>query len=163
MDQSGRLPASTGDVTSNAPTTANTLFELVIAAGNLKTFAAAARVANLADTLNSQGRFTVFVPTDEAVTKLSPGAFEALLKDPARLKAVLNYHIVSGHLLTEDLKSGEMATLQGRPLTVTAAGADIRVNDARVVQANRVAKNGVVHAIDAVILPKQWRLVAEAA
>ena len=163
MDQSDRRPASARDLTSNAPTTANSLFELVIAAGNLKTFAAAAKVADIVDTLSGHERFTVFVPTDEAFAKLPPGAFEALLKDPARLKAVLNYHIVSGHLLTEDLKSGELATLQGRTLSVTAAGADIRLNDARVVQPNMIATNGVVHAIDAVVLPKQWRLVAEAA
>ena len=116
MDQSGQRPASAAGVQSNTPTAVNNIFELLAAAGNLKSFAAAAKAADLTEALSRKGRFTVFVPTDEAFLKLSPKGLEALLKDRARLKAVLNYHIVSGHLLTEDLKSGEMATLQGLTL-----------------------------------------------
>lgn len=162
MEQLGRRPVSAPCVTSYTPT-AKTIFDVVIAAGNLKTFAAAAQVAGLTDALIREGRFTVFVPTDEAFLKLSPGVFETLLKDPPRLKAVLKSHMVVGHLLSEDLKSSEVATLQGLTLIATVSGTDVRVNDARVVQANMVAANGVVHAIDAVILPKNWRLVTEAA
>jgi uncharacterized surface protein with fasciclin (FAS1) repeats len=141
---------------------AQTISNLLISTGNLTTFAAAAKAADLSDALMNKGRFTVFVPTDEAFKKLAPGAFEALLKDHAKLRAVLKYHMVAGHLLTEDLKSGEMATLQGLTLTAAVSGAEVRVNGARVTRANMVAANGVVHAIDSVILPKHWRLVGRA-
>ena len=163
MDQSGQRQASAAGEPSNTPTAVTNILELLTAAGNLKTFAAAARIADLTEALSHKGRFTVFVPTDEAFLKLSARGFDALLKDPARLKAVLNYHTVSGHLLTEDLKSGEMTTLQGLTLTATVSGADVRVNDARVVQPNMVATNGVVHTIESIILPKYWRLAAAAA
>jgi uncharacterized surface protein with fasciclin (FAS1) repeats len=160
MDQAlGRAARDAGSTINASPTIVN----LLISSGNLTTFATAAKAADLSDALMNKGRFTVFVPTDDAFKKLAPGAFEALLKDHAKLKAVLRYHIVSGHLLTEDLKSGEMVTLQGLTLTAAVSGAEVQVNKARVIRANMVAANGVVHAIDSVILPKHWRLAGRAA
>jgi len=160
MDLSGRSTATEAAV-DIAPK-ATTIVALTSAAGNLRTFAAAAEVAGLTRMLTGKGWFTVFAPSDEAFVNLPAGTFEALLKDPARLKAVLNYHIVAGHLLTEDLKSGQMATLQGLTLTAMVSATDVRVNGVRVTRANMVASNGVVHVIESVILPKNWQLVAAA-
>jgi uncharacterized surface protein with fasciclin (FAS1) repeats len=139
------------------------IVDSVIAAGNFSKLAAAIKTAGLGDALAAKGPFTFFAPTDEAFKKLPQGALDALLKDSSKLKAVLNYHIVSGHLLISDVKPGEVMTLQGSPLTVAVSGTDVRVNGAHVKQSNMVATNGVVHVIDAVILPKNWQLLAIAA
>ena len=80
-----------------------------------------------------------------------------------KLKAVLNYHVVSGYLMARDLKSGELVTAQGTPLTAVVSSSDVRVNGARVTKADIVATNGIVHAMDTVILPKNWQLLAAAA
>jgi uncharacterized surface protein with fasciclin (FAS1) repeats len=161
MDQAIRPPAGDAGATITASPT-QTIIDVLISAGTFTSFVAAAKAADLSHALKNKGRFTVFAPTDDAFKKLPPGALEALLKDRGKLKAVLDYHMVAGHLLTEDLKSGEMATLQRLTLTAAVAGTDVHVNEARVTRANMVAANGVVHAIDAVILPKNWRLVGAA-
>jgi len=93
--------------------------------------------------------------------KLPSGAHESLLKDSAKLKAVLNHHIVSRHLLAKDVKPGEIMKLHGGTLTAVGSSADVRVNGARITQADIAATNGIVHGIDTVILPKTgnyWRL-----
>jgi uncharacterized surface protein with fasciclin (FAS1) repeats len=135
----------------------------VNAAGNCSTFAAAIKAARLADTLSGKGPFTVFAPTEEAFKKLPAGALDALLKDSAKLKAVLNYHIISGHVMAKDMKSGEVMTLQGSALTALVSGSQVQVNGAHVKRADMVATNGVIHEIDAVIMPKHWQLLATAA
>jgi uncharacterized surface protein with fasciclin (FAS1) repeats len=86
-----------------------------------------------------------------------------LLKDSGKFKAVLNYHVVAGHFYAGDLKSGEVMTLQGNTLTAAVSPSEIRVNGARVTDADLVATNGIVHIIDSVILPKNWQLLAVAA
>jgi len=80
-----------------------------------------------------------------------------------KLKAILNYHVVSGYFTARDVKSGEVMTLQGSPLTTAVSSWDVRVNGARVTKADIVTTNGIVHGIDAVILPKNWQLLAAAA
>jgi uncharacterized surface protein with fasciclin (FAS1) repeats len=112
--------------------------------------------------LTSKGPFTVFAPTDEAFQKLPPGALDALLKDTAKLKAVLSYHVVAGHVEAKEAKSGELATLQGTTLTAVASSSGLQINGARVKQTDIAATNGVIHAIDAVIVPKSWELRAAA-
>ena len=162
MDQSKRVP--TGEATRNtavAPT--KNIVDTVLNADHLTTFAAAMNAAGLTAELAAKGPFTVFAPTDEAFKKLPAGAYESLLKDTDKLKAILNYHVVSGHLMGRDLKPGGIATAQGSPLTVVVSSSDVRVNGARVTKADIVATNGVVHAIDTVILPKNWQLLAAAA
>jgi uncharacterized surface protein with fasciclin (FAS1) repeats len=99
----------------------------------------------------------------EAFKKLPPGALAALLKDSAKLKAVLSYHVVAGHVLAKDVKSGEVMTLQGTALTAAVSSSGVQVNGAHVKQADIAATNGVVHVIDAVIMPKSWQLLAAAA
>jgi uncharacterized surface protein with fasciclin (FAS1) repeats len=162
MDQSKRAPAG-APAWSIRSAPAKGIFDTANAEGNLTTFTAGLRAAGLPDALAQKGPFTVFAPTDEAFAKLPTGAYQLLLKDPARLKAILNYHIVSGYFMARDVKSGEVMTLQGSTLTAAVSAADVRVNGARVTQGDIVAANGVVHVIDAVILPKHWQLTAAAA
>jgi uncharacterized surface protein with fasciclin (FAS1) repeats len=155
---------SAGDTARNinSPPSKNVV-DTLIAAGKFVSFAASIKAAGLTDALAAKGPFTVFAPTDEAFKKLPSGAYDALLKDSAKLKAVLNYHVVPGYLMSRDVKSGEVMTLQGTTLTAAVSSSELRVNGARVMQADLAATNGVVHAIDAVILPKNWQLLAAAA
>jgi uncharacterized surface protein with fasciclin (FAS1) repeats len=162
MDHLKSVP--TGEAARNnkiAPT--KNLVETVSDAGNFKTFAAAIDRAGLLTELAAKGPFTVFAPTDEAFNKLPAGAYDNLLKDAGKLKAILNYHIVSGYFMAKDLRGGEVATAQGTPMTAVVSTSEVRVNGALVSNADIVATNGIVHAIDAVILPKNWQLLAPAA
>jgi uncharacterized surface protein with fasciclin (FAS1) repeats len=163
MDQSKSVPH--GEASRNTTTTAPTknIVETVISAGDFTTFAAAIKAAGLTAELGGKGPFTVFAPTDAAFKKLPAGAYDSLLRDSSKLKAILNYHVVSGYFMARDLKSGEVATAQGTSLTVAVTSSDVRVNEARVTKADIVATNGIVHAVDAVTLPKNWQLLAAAA
>jgi uncharacterized surface protein with fasciclin (FAS1) repeats len=162
MDQAKSVPArDTARNINTAP--AKSVIDMVIGAGNFTTFTAGIKAAGLTDTLAAKGPFTVFAPTDEAFKKLPSDACATLFKDSARLKAVLNYHVVSGDLMAKDMKSGDAMTLQGSTLTAAVSSSDVRVNGARITQGDLVATNGVVHAIDEVILPKNWQLLAAAA
>jgi uncharacterized surface protein with fasciclin (FAS1) repeats len=161
MDQSKSAPP--GEAARNTTTApSKNIVDTVGCGSHFTTFAAAINAAGLTGELAAKGPFTVFAPTDEAFKKLPAGAYDNLLKDAGKLKAILNYHVVSGHLMARDLKSGEVATAQGTPLTASVSSSDVRVNGARVTQADTVATNGIVHAIDAVILPKNWQLAAAA-
>jgi len=162
MDQPKSLPAGEAARNSNTAPTKN-IVDTMIAAGHFTTFAAAVNAAGLTGELVGKGPFTVFAPTDEAFKKLPPGGYDSLLKDVGKLKAILNYHVVSGYFTARDVKSGEVMTLQGSPLTTAVSSWDVRVNGARVTKADIVTTNGIVHAIDAVILPKNWQLLAAAA
>jgi uncharacterized surface protein with fasciclin (FAS1) repeats len=137
------------------PAQAGTIVE--IAAGNpdFSTLVTAVKAAGLAETLSSKGPFTVFAPTNEAFAALPKGTLEKLLKPENRdlLKKVLTYHVVSGDLMAKDLRSGDVATVEGRSVAVQAGHGTVKVNDAKVVKADVDAKNGVIHAIDRVLLP----------
>jgi uncharacterized surface protein with fasciclin (FAS1) repeats len=139
------------------------IVDTAIAAGNLTKFLSATKTAGLTDALTGKGPFTVFAPTDEAFKKLSSGALEALIRDTAKLKAVLSYHVIKGHVLAKDLKPGEVMTLQGSPLMASVSSSGAEVNGVPVKQADIIATNGVIHMIDAVIMPKHWQLLAAAA
>jgi uncharacterized surface protein with fasciclin (FAS1) repeats len=162
MDPSRSVPVTEG-ARSNTTAPAKNIVDTVIDAGSFTIFASSLKSAELTDALAAKGPFTVFAPTDEAFRKLPSGAHESLLKDSAKLKAVLNYHIVSGYLLAKDVKPGEIMTLQGSTLTAVVSSADVRVNGARITQSDIAATNGIVHAVDTVILPKNWQLLAVAA
>jgi uncharacterized surface protein with fasciclin (FAS1) repeats len=162
MDQSKSVPSNETSRNNQTAPTKNVL-DTAIAAGHFNTFAAAIKAAGLTDTLAAKGPYTVFAPTDEAFKALPSGAYDALLRDSAKLKAVLNYHLVSGHFMAKDVKPGQLMTLQGSTLTAAGSSSDLRVNGARVKQADLVATNGVVHGIDVVIAPKDWQLLAAAA
>jgi len=131
------------------------IVDTLIASGHSTTFVACIRAAGLADVFAVKGPFTIFVPTDQAFKHLPPGVFDALLKDHARLKEILNYHVVPGYHMRRDFKSGEVMTQQGTTLTATASLSGLQVNGAGVTQVDSVATNGIIHSIDAVIVPKE--------
>jgi uncharacterized surface protein with fasciclin (FAS1) repeats len=162
MEQSKNTSANPqGNPNPSGPT--KNIVDTAIAAGNFTTFVAGIKAAGLTDTLTGKGPFTMFAPTDEAFKKLPTGALDALLKDTAKLKAVLSYHVIPGHVMAQDFKSGEVMTVQGTALTEVVSSSDTRVNGARVSQRDITASNGVIHDIDAVIMPKNWQLLAAAA
>jgi uncharacterized surface protein with fasciclin (FAS1) repeats len=125
-------------------------------AGSFSTLLAAAKAAGLVDTLKGAGPFTVFAPTDDAFAKLPSGTVENLLKpeNKDKLAAILKYHVVSGRVMAADVKAGEVATVNGQKLTVTVGADGVRVDNAKVVKTDVNADNGVIHVIDAVVLPK---------
>ena len=129
------------------------IVDTAAAAGNFTTLLAAAEAAGLVDTLKSEGPFTVFAPTDEAFAALPEGTVEGLLADTDALTAVLTYHVVAGKVMSGDLSNNMMAgTVNGAEITIMTEGG-VMVNDANVVAADIEASNGVIHVIDAVILP----------
>lgn len=132
---------------------AKDIVDTAVAAGNFKTLAAALTAAGLIDTLKGAGPFTVFAPTDEAFAKIPKADLDALLKDKAKLSAVLTYHVVSGKVMAKDVKAGKVKTVQGSDLTLATTNG-VTVDGAKVVQVDVVADNGVIHAIDSVVLPK---------
>ena len=132
---------------------AKDIVDTAVAAGKFKTLAAALKTADLVPTLKGKGPFTVFAPTDDAFAKIPKADLDALLKDKAKLKAVLTYHVVSGKVMAKDLKAGNVTTVQGSGVTISTAGGAM-VNNAKVVSADVAADNGVIHAIDTVLMPK---------
>lgn len=130
------------------------LVDTAVAAGSFKTLAKALGAAGLVDTLKGPGPFTVFAPTDEAFAKLPPGTLESLLADQEKLKGVLLYHVVAGNVLAKDvvgLKSAK--SVEGSDIAISTRKGKVSVNAAHVVKTDIVASNGVIHVIDAVILP----------
>lgn len=129
------------------------IVDTAVAAGNFKTLATALKAAGLVETLKGPGPFTVFAPTDAAFAKIPPEQLQALLNDKAKLTAVLTYHVVSGKVMSKDVKAGSVKTVQGSSLTVSTAGG-VKVDKANVTAVDIVADNGVIHVIDSVVLPK---------
>ncbi|MGA2398443.1 MAG: fasciclin domain-containing protein [Steroidobacteraceae bacterium] len=162
MEQSKNASAGQQASTPRAAPSKN-IVDTAIAAGNFTTLVAGIKAAGLTDTLNGRGPFTIFAPTDEAFKKLPTGAWDALLKDTAKLKAVLSYHVITGHVLAQDVKSGDVMTVQGTPLAAVVSSSEVKVNGAHVRQRDITASNGVIHVIDAVIMPRNWQLLAAAA
>jgi uncharacterized surface protein with fasciclin (FAS1) repeats len=132
---------------------AKDIVDTAVAAGSFKTLAAALQAAGLVETLKGKGPFTVFAPTDEAFAKIPKADLDALLKDKAKLTAVLTYHVVSGKVMAKDVKAGKVKTVQGSELTVGTTGG-VTVDNAKVVKTDITADNGVIHVIDTVVLPK---------
>ncbi len=130
------------------------IVDTAVAAGSFKTLVTAVKAAGLVDTLKGPGPFTVFAPTDAAFAKLPPGALDELLKDPAKLKAVLTYHVVSGNVMAADVvKMTSAKTVEGADVTISAMGGKVKVNNANVVKTDIKCTNGVIHVIDTVIMP----------
>ena len=132
---------------------AKDIVDTAVAAGQFKTLATALQAAGLVDTLKGKGPFTVFAPTDEAFAKVPKADLDALLKDKAKLTAVLTYHVVAGKVMAKDVKAGKVKTVQGSELTLGTTGG-VTVDNAKVVKADIVADNGVIHVIDTVVIPK---------
>jgi uncharacterized surface protein with fasciclin (FAS1) repeats len=132
---------------------AKDIVDTAVGAGKFNTLATALQAAGLVDTLKGPGPFTVFAPTDEAFAKIPKADLDALLKDKAKLTAVLTYHVVPGKVMAKDVKAGKVKTVQGSELTLGTTGG-VTVDAAKVVQADITASNGVIHVIDSVVLPK---------
>jgi uncharacterized surface protein with fasciclin (FAS1) repeats len=129
------------------------IVDTAVAAGSFKTLATALGAAGLVDTLKGKGPFTVFAPTDAAFAKIPKADLDALLKDKAKLTAVLTYHVVPGKVMAADVKPGKVKTVQGSDLTITTSNG-VMVNNAKVIKTDIVADNGVIHVIDTVLMPK---------
>ncbi len=132
------------------------IVDTAVAAGSFGTLAAALKAADLVGALKGTGPFTVFAPTDAAFAKLPPGTLDSLLKpeNKDKLKSILLYHVVSGKIMAADIKGeAKPATLQGATLDIKATAKGVTVNGANVTAADVGASNGVIHVIDAVVLP----------
>ena len=133
------------------------IVDTAVAAGDFKTLAAALQAAGLVDTLKGPGPFTVFAPTDEAFAKLPAGTVEELLKpeNKEKLVAILTYHVVPGKVMAKDvMKLTSAKTVNGKSVTITHQNGVVMVDNAKVVQTDIAASNGVIHVIDSVILPQ---------
>ena len=130
------------------------IVDTAVAAGNFKTLVSAVQAAGLVDTLKGKGPFTVFAPTDAAFAKIPNATLNALLANKTQLIAVLTYHVVPGKVMSTDLKNGMMVkTVEGKNLTINLSNGGVMVNNAKVVKADIVCSNGVIHAIDTVLMP----------
>lgn len=132
------------------------IVDTAVNAGTFKTLAAALTAADLVNTLKGSGPFTVFAPTDTAFENLPAGTLDSLLKpeNKAKLANILKYHVVSGKVMSSDIKPGNVATVAGESISIQTQGQQVMINEARVTQADIAADNGVIHVIDKVLLPK---------
>jgi len=129
------------------------IVDTAVSAGSFKTLVSLIKQAGLVDTLKGKGPFTVFAPTDEAFAKVPKATLEALGKDKAKLAAVLTYHVVPARVTAKDVKPGTAKTVNGQEIRLDTAGG-VTVNGAKVITADVMATNGVIHVIDTVLIPK---------
>jgi len=131
------------------------LVDVAIAAGSFKTLVSAVQAADLVEVLKRPGPLTVLAPTDEAFAKVPKADLDALMKDKARLSAVLQYHVLTGNVAAADLKMmKDVGTAQGQRIQISSVGGALKINNATVVKPDVAAANGVIHVIDTVLMPK---------
>ncbi len=133
-----------------------TIVEVAVGNKDFSTLVAAVKAAGLVETLSGKGPFTVFAPTNAAFEALPKGTVETLLKpeNKGKLAGILTYHVVAGKVMAADVvKLKEAVTVQGQTVTVNASDAGVKIGKANVVKTDIVCKNGVIHVIDAVLLP----------
>jgi uncharacterized surface protein with fasciclin (FAS1) repeats len=133
------------------------IVDTAIAAGNFGTLVQAVQAAGLEEALRGEGPLTVFAPTDAAFAALPEGTLEALLADPTgQLQQILLYHVLGGEVLAEAVTDGlEATTLQGSEVSFAIDSGMVMINEAQIVTTDIAASNGVIHVIDAVILPPE--------
>ncbi len=149
------LTALLGSATSTETKSKN-IVETAVSVGKFNTLIAAAKAAGLAETLQGEGPFTVFAPSDEAFAKLPKGTVESLLKpeNKDKLAAILKYHVVSGNVrLAKALEAGQGKTVLGPSLAIEFADGRVKIGTANLVTADIAASNGTIHVIDSVLLP----------
>jgi uncharacterized surface protein with fasciclin (FAS1) repeats len=127
--------------------------QTIAATPQLSTLHSLVAKTSLTDTLKTGGPFTVFAPTNEAFTKVSPKIMEELAKNPERLKAVLTYHVLVGKVMSADVKNSNVKSVNGASLALSKAGEFVTVEDALVQTPDIAAVNGVVHIVDSVLIP----------
>jgi uncharacterized surface protein with fasciclin (FAS1) repeats len=131
------------------------IVQTAVGAGDFDTLVSLVKRARLAKTLSGEGPYTVFAPTDAAFKKVPASTLEALLKDRAALRNVLLYHVAAGRYPAKRVvKQKSIETLVGQRIKVSTRGNTVRVAGAKVVQADVTASNGVIHAIDKVLIPR---------
>lgn len=140
-------------ILGNGSAWASDLVETATLSGNFKVFVAALKTAGFSETLKNDGPFTVFAPSDEAFSKLPPGTWDALAKDKVKLAKVLSYHVVPGKMLITEVKPGQVKTTEGQTLVLKSDNGKVTVNGANVTESDIAADNGVIHAIDTLVLP----------
>jgi uncharacterized surface protein with fasciclin (FAS1) repeats len=129
------------------------IIETAINAGSFNTLVAAVKAAGLVDTLNGAGPFTVFAPDDAAFAKLPAGTVDSLLKDIPKLKKILTYHVVSGKVMAADVvKLTSAKTVEGSEVKIDATNG-VKINKSTVTTADIACDNGVIHIVDAVLMP----------
>lgn len=145
------VPAETQ--TSAAPA-AGTIVEVAVANPDFTTLVAAVKAAGLVDTLSGAGPFTLFAPTNAAFDALPTGVLDKLLlpKNKEALTKILTYHVVPGKVTSDMIKAGDVTTVEGKALTITTDNG-VKVNNATVTTPDVAASNGVIHVIDAVLIP----------
>jgi uncharacterized surface protein with fasciclin (FAS1) repeats len=152
-------PAASATTAAVTPDKLGTIVDVAVGAGNFTVLVEAVKAAGLVDTLSGPGPFTVFAPTDAAFAdalKTLGITKEQLLADPAKLKTILTYHVVSGAVMAADvlkMDGKDVATVAGPTVKVTIKGSTVMINDATVTTADIAASNGVIHVIDKVLLP----------
>lgn len=144
------VAALAGCATTSTPVS---VADTIAAQSRLSTLNGLVAKAGLTDTLKGTGPYTVFAPTNEAFAKVPAKTMDDLAKDPARLKAVLSYHLIPGKLMAADVKNGNSKTVNGANVALSKAGQFVTVEDAMVQTADISATNGVVHVVDAVLIP----------
>jgi uncharacterized surface protein with fasciclin (FAS1) repeats len=151
----GVATATAGQATTAAPKMGEkNLVQTAIAAGQLKTLASLLEKAGLAGTLERKGPFTVFAPTDAAFAKVPKATLASLATHPAKLRAVLLYHVVKGKVTAaQAMKLHSAKTLEGKPVSIRISGGKVIVGGATVIKANVLASNGVIHVINKVLIP----------
>ena len=137
-----------------------TIVDVAIANGSFNTLVAAVTAAELGGTLSSDGPFTVFAPTDDAFAALPEGTVEGLLEDIPALTSILTYHVVAGKVESTDLVNGPVTTVNGADVEINLDDG-VKVNDSNVIIADVQACNGVIHVIDAVLIPPEEEAAPE--
>jgi uncharacterized surface protein with fasciclin (FAS1) repeats len=132
------------------------IVDTAVAAGSFKTLAKLLADADLVDVMKRPGPYTVFAPTDEAFAKVPKEVLDGLAKDKAKLQEVLKYHVLTSKWTTDDIKLvKQTGTVQGKPVIFGSSGGTLTVNGAKIVKPNVDCSNGMIHVIDAVLLPPQ--------
>jgi uncharacterized surface protein with fasciclin (FAS1) repeats len=155
------VSAGYGDNYNNSKTIENTMsadnniVEIAQSNSDFSTLVKALVAANLVSVLEGDGPFTVFAPTNAAFAKLPAGTLESLLKpeNKAKLSSILTYHVIPGKVMAADVKTMKVKTVNGKELDIKVNGSTVTVNGAKVVKTDIVGSNGVIHVIDAVLLP----------
>ena len=156
VDESQADEATTDETTTEEEVEGpGTIVDVAVGAGTFTTLAAALDAADLVTTLESEGPFTVFAPTDDAFAALPEGLLDALLlpENVETLQSILTYHVVSGEVFAADVTTGDVPTVEGSAISVDTSEGVVLNGSANVTATDIEASNGVIHVIDAVILP----------
>ncbi|HEX9187416.1 MAG TPA: fasciclin domain-containing protein [Vicinamibacteria bacterium] len=141
---------------SPSPAQPKDIVDTAVAAGSFKTLAQLLTTAELVGVMKGPGPYTVFAPTDEAFARVPKDVLDGLGKDKAKLAEVLKYHVLTSKWTTDDIKLvKQTGTAQGKSVQFGASGGGLTVNGAKIVKPNVDCTNGMIHVIDAVLLPPQ--------